>query len=670
MRLYTKTVALAMLLAAAPAWTQAPAISETRYRVTAGPVEAEVTPAGLDVLWHKDLWLLGDSHSDPRPAVSGVVLTTGWKTLASTAISDCEAPAVSRQAGQVRLALSGVASETGGAGRWAWRQELVFEPARVVLRYELQELASPTAPIIGGGHRLQFVVPRDQVLGPRRPENVHEPGLAVQVTKTDGEVVSTPFGGQPNISATPAAVALPFGDARVTYRLAGDLQSVELWNGGWEQRMNLFLRPGKTIRAEVTVDLGELVREPGPVAVEPIPPRPRPWLTADLPERRRPDEVLRLLQCTPAVRAYDKPPTPVPTEEKNRLMAEVGKHFEAVELFIAWSNWWYARWDEEPKLREHARALAREAQEWVDAAHRHGVLAALSLSWAAPGCSEWETALVPQFQGEYLDPDRGEFVKDPRFFDWSQDEAAQYAYRAWRDVASLLRDVDFLFFNEPTWRLQPWHRVPLSSPSALASWRAFTGRSDTRLPAKAWCKPTDRTDGSATVQDWRQWQDWLATLYARMIQTQARAVADANASNPRYRGAIWFQNKQWVGPEWACDLDRLCALPEVTYIVCEYCTDARAGVWREFRYFAAKHGKKLSSFVNFGYYDSRAPGRVRYEGTAEGFAAAAGMGVGECVDMIAAYPAESVLPWSEGFHAERTRLWDEITGPYVKGPGG
>lgn len=663
-------VSLAALLLTAvvtgPARAQEPGATDLRYRVTAGLLEAEVTPQGLDVLWYRDTWLLGDSHSDPRPAVAGVVLTEGWKTLAGTVGSRCEAPQVSVEDGAARFVLTGETEEAGGPGRWQWRQELTLSGAEVRLRYELRQIAAPRAAIIGGGYRLQVTVPRDEVLGPRRPENVAEPGLPVEVITADGATVITPFGGQPNFIARPRVVTLPFAGKRVRWRLSESVERVEFWNAGWAQRMNLMLRPGETVEAEAVVDLGELEVGQVPVRVEEVPPRPRPWLTAEIPAREPPGEVLRLVQNLPTIIAYDKPPKHVPTEEKDRLVGELSKHFEVVELFIAWSNWWYAQWQEDPRKREHAENIARETQEWIDAAHRCGMRVALSLSWASPGCSEWETTLVPQFQGETFDPQTGSFPKAPKAFDWANPEAVEFAYRAWRDVASLLRDVDFLFFNEPTWRLQPWHQVAVFSQSALQSWREFTGRGDARLPAKPWCSPTDRTDNNAGIKDWRLWEDWMATLYARMIQTQARAVAAANHANPRYRGAIWFQNKNWVGPKWACDLEKVCAIPEIAYIICEYCTNPREEIWRQFCYAAARHGKRLGSFVNFGYYDAQAPGRVRYEGPDEAFAAAARMGIEQKVDMIAAYPADSVLPWSEAFHAARTRLWDEVTGPYAR----
>ncbi|MBC7289288.1 MAG: hypothetical protein H5T86_14865, partial [Armatimonadetes bacterium] len=535
---------------------------------------------------------------------------------------------------------------------------------RVTVEYELEERREPGARVIGGGYRLQFIVPREQVLGERRTEEMHLPGKPIDVRTVQGSV-TVPFGGEGNIIRAPIELTMPHEDRKVRWIVGGDVEAVELWNGGWRQCVNFFLKPSGRMRVRVTLDLSDLDNMASPTRLERVPARPKPWLESPPPRRKRPEQVIRFVQGTPAVIAYDKPPGHVPVEEKERFMAEVAKHFEAIEVFVGWRNWWYALWEKEPLRKEIALAIAREAQEWVDAAHRHGVLAALSLSWAAPGCSQWETPLVPDYQGEYFDPDTGQFVKDPQFFDWANPEAAHFAYRAWKDVASLVRDVDFLFFNEPTWRLQPWYRFPMFSRHALASWREFLGDPAARLPAKRYCKPTDRTDNEATVEQWQRWQDWLASLYANMLRVQARAVQDANAGNRRYKGAIWFQNREWVGPNWACDPDKVFAIPEITYVVCEYCTDPQAEIWRLFKYYAHKHGKKLGSFVNFGYYDPQAPDRVRFEGTDEGFARGVRMGVDELVDMIAAYPVEPVLPWSKAYHAARTRIWDEITGPYV-----
>lgn len=481
------------------------------------------------------------------------------------------------------------------------------------------------------------------------------------IETVDGQHVTTPFGGQPNNIHRPVGLRLPWDNKSIRFQFSGDADQVELWNGGWRQQVNLSLRPGEHIGARVTIDLAALGNTAEEVRVERVPARPAPWREAVIAPRRRQGRLLRLVQSTPSIRAYGEPPARTPREEKDKFMAEVSRHFDVVEVFVAWTNWWYARWDEDPSRRKHATAVAREVQEWVDAAHRHGVMAALSLSWAAPGCSMWETALVPEFQGKYLDPDTGRFINDRRFFDWANDEAVEFAYRAWRDVAALMRDVDFLFFNEPTWRPQPWHRFPMFSSHALRSWQQSTGRENALLPAKSWCKPTHRTNNLATAEEWQQWQDWLSSLYAKMIRTQARAVADANKDNPRYRGAIWFQNKEWIGPKWACELDKVFAIPEISYVVCEYCTDAKSDIWRQFKYYCHKYNKRLGSFVNFGWYDPQAPGRVRYQGTIEGFAAAVRMGLDEGVDLVAAYPVASVLPWSGGYNEDRTRVWDDLT---------
>jgi len=184
------------------------------------------------------------------------------------------------------------------------------------------------------------------------------------------------------------------------------------------------------------------------------------------------------------------------------------------------------------------------------------------------------------------------------------------------------------------------------------------------LPAKPWTPETNRTDPTATVDDWLEWRRWIATLYQRRMRLCTDAFTDANRGNPRYGGAIWFQNAEWVGLPWGCDLDLLCQVPGISYFVCEYCTDPWADIWQQFRYWTSKHNKKLSSFVNLGYYSPDAPGRLRFEGSDEGFRKAVRMGVDESVDMIALYHSDALVPSSPAYHAERTRIWDEVTRPY------
>ena len=644
-----------------------------RYRALASAVELEVTSVGIDLLSFDDDYVLGDAHSDPRPIAQLKVLTKGWRTIASPMFEEDAHITVQKSDDVVAFDLSGEMRERDARdaakmlrGRWRWHQRIKFAMGnRIELRCEIEQLAPPTQTIISDGYRLQFILPRKQVLGERTPENIHEPGKEVVVQLRDGGEVRTPFGGKPNILQHPAMVWLPFDGKRIAFVFEGDINAIEFWNGGWRQTMNLFLKRARQINARVTLDLSELQPKVSEVVCELVPPRPMPWLKARLPKRRLPSEFLRFVQHAPTIIAYDKLQRHVPIDEKDKFMREVAKHFEVIEMAVAWTDWRYELWSHDEKARKHAEEIIRETQEWIDAAHRNGVLVAISLL-TSPGTSRYEVHRVPQFQGEYFDPHTGRFVRDKHFFDWASERAREYAYRAWRAVAERLRDVDFLFFNEPHFRLRPWHRLPLFSEAALNDFRHYLGNEKALFPAKPYCKPTLRTKNDATIADWRRWEDWVAHVYARMLRIQAKAFADANRANPRYRGAIWFQNVEWVGAKWGVDLDKVFAIPEITYVVAEYCTRSDSPAWRQFRYYAHKHGKRLASFVNFGYYDARAPGRVRYDGTDESFAQAVRMGVSEHVDMMAAYPMWSLLPWSPAFHAERVRLWDEITREYLR----
>jgi hypothetical protein len=251
-------------------------------------------------------------------------------------------------------------------------------------------------------------------------------------------------------------------------------------------------------------------------------------------------------------------------------------------------------------------------------------------------------------------------MKEKKQFDWCSAKAREYAYEAWRAAASKIKGADFLFFNEPHFRLRPWYQSPFFSEAALADFRAWRRDPKALFPSKPYARPTPRTDNNATLSDWRRWEDWVADVYARMISLQCRAVADANRDNPKYGGAIWFQNVNWVGPDWGTDLDRICAIPEVRYVVCEYCTSAASPHWRKFKYCATKHGKFAASFVNIGWYDEKSPGRVRYQGTTADFEAACRMGVAENAGMIALYPADSFYPWSPAYNPERVTVWDKV----------
>ncbi len=655
------------LLVALLAVVATPVLSQTPpFVVSCGALECEFTRHGLDALRWRDRPVIGDSFSDARPCLQPVLLKQGWQRLARPTDEGAREAVVERTEDAVTVKLSGVMSEDGdGPGRWDWQQTWAFRAnGLLTVDHRLEQLVASRER--WWLHRWQLIGNRTELFVEYPNKDKHTPGKPIPIHSRDGRDVTPLFGGEGNIVAQPERVELPFAGHKVILRPDAQARSVELWNGWWQQCINFELPVAETVETSLEVDLSDLPQTAAPrFALAEVPPEEQPWETAQLaplpPVTRR----LRLAQQAPGVIAWGEV-RPHKEEDLERFFAEMAKHFDIMELGVAWTDWkWDLGWDRDEAARKHAEAIAAEVRKEVRLAHRHGIKIALSLNFggSGPGVGKLETRRQPQFQGETFDPETGAFAKNRDAFDWANQAAVASARRAFTDCARLVGPVDYLFFNEPLWRMSTWYAVPLFSEAALADFREFVGDPQARFPAKPYAADTPRTDNQATAADWKRWSDWAQDRFARSIRVQAEAFAAANAGNPDYGGAIYFQHVGWTGPQYAVDLDRLAALPQVTWLVAEYVTDARSPLWRKFRYYAARHGKPLSSFVNIGQYDPDSPGRVKYEGTDAGFEAAVEMGIAENAPMVTLYPADSLDRASPAFHAARTAIWDRLTAP-------
>lgn len=640
-----------------------------QWLVTLGPIELEVSDRAIEGVTWRGIYIFGDHHSNRRPVAAPRLLTDRWQRLAEPAFADSQVALERRDGGAAAITWTGSMRENDGPGLWRWTQQATLSPdGALTLRYQCKVETPPKRPV--RYHRYCFVMNRGEVLAPKGREKITRKtaGKPVTATLADGQAVTRGFGESPNILQRPRTIALPFQGHAIRLGCDTNVRSTEFWNAGWAQMTNLALpAPAPSAQCELTVDLAELLAQAGATArIERIPPRDKPWLVADVPERAKPLRPLRFAQCTPSINNWHGR-TKLDSVETERQVTEMVKHFDVVELSLAWADWRYGDgWDSNPAALAAVDALAAKAQEWIDIGHNHKLMLALDLTFGGgePGTGKHETRRKPEFQAEVFDPAAGEFHKVDTQFDWANADGLVYARQAWRGAAARIHGADFLFFNEPHYRLRPWHRAPFFSEAALADFRRFCRDPQARFPAKAWAKPTDRTEPDAAQTDWRRWEDWIAAVYARRIQVCTEAVREANLDNPLYRGAIWFQNVEWIGPDWGTDLDKICALPEVKYIVCEYCTNADSEHWRKFRYFAHKHGTKLSSFVNICWYDGLSKSRYRFQGDDASFRRAVAMGVGEHADMISLYHCAPTFPWHPAYHPSRTRIWDETTQPY------
>ena len=639
---------------------------ETPFVVTLGAIECEFTKSHLDVAKWRDRFVIGDPHSDPRPTTRLLLLKKGWKRLAMPEDEHSREPVVERSDDRLVVRLAGVMHEVNdGPGRWEWRQAWTIERSGVLrLDYGLSQLAEPAEN--WWLHRITLIGNRTELFVEYPNKDKHTPGKPIPIRTRDGKQVAPLFGGEGNIVDRPVEVRLPYAGHEIILRPDEQARRVELWNGWWRQDINFELPVKPQIETRFEMDLSGLPQIEQPrFSIRPLPREEQPWLAADIPDLPPVARPTRFAQGTPSIIAWGEVRTHA-EEKLERFFDEMSNHFDVMELPVAWTDWkWDLGWDKNPAARKHAETIAAEVKKQVRIAHKHGIKIAISLNFggSGPGAGKLETRRQPQFQGEWFDPESGEFTKNRDFYDWGNPEAVKQARGAWEDCARLIGPVDYLFFNEPLWRMLTWYKVPLFSEAALADFRQFTGEPQARFPAKPYAPETPRTDNQAGFEQWRQWYDWVQDRLARMVATQAAAFASANANNPDYGGAIYFQNVNWTGPKWAVDLDRIAAIPEVTWLCAEYVTRADHPLWRKFKYFATKHNKMLSSFVNIGYYDPDKPGRVRYEGTDEGFEAAVRMGIEQNAPMITLYPAEALDSHSPGFNATRTAIWDRVTIP-------
>lgn len=637
----------------------------TPFTVTYGALECEFTRSHLDALRWRDRNVFGDPFEDPRPCAEPLLLKPGWQRLARATDDGARDPVVERTTDAVTVRLAGeMREEADGPGRWAWQQVWTLRASgRLRLDYQLTAVARPREQ--WWLHRWQFIGNRGELFVEYPNPDKRTPGKPIPIHTRDGRDVAPLFGGEGNIVIAPERVELPFAGHRVVVFPGPQARSVELWNGWWRQCLNFEFPVAATVADSLEIDLSALPQVAEPVfALAPVPTEAQPWLAAalaPLPPVARP---LRFVQNAPTIIASGAVRSR-PDAELERFYSEMARHCDVMELMVGWTDWkWDLGWERDAAARQHAENIAAEIQKQVRIAHQHGVKLALSLNFggSGPGVGVLEARRQPEFQGETFDPQTGAFTRNLEAFDWANSQAVASARRAFLDCARLVGPVDYLFFNEPHWRMNPWYQAPLFSAAALADYRAFAGDPQARFPAKAYAVDTPRTNNRATAAEWQRWYDWAQERFARAIGVQAEAFAVANADRSDYGGAIYFQHVGWTGPRYAVDLDRIAALPGVTWLVAEYVTDATSPQWRKFRYYAARHHKQLSSFVNIGQYDPAKPGRVRYEGTDEGFAAAVQMGLTEHAPMIALYPADSLDSASPAFNASRTAIWDRLTG--------
>lgn len=653
---------LALVLLATAAFAGEPAC----VIVTAGALEAEFTDHGLDALFHRDRHLFGDPHSDRRPVAWPELLKPGWKTLWEP---DSTVPiAVAETADGVVVKTAGVNREKDGSGRWAWTQVWTLTRAgQLKLDYTCRQTAVPTTK--PWQSRVSFILNGNEVFTKPPNKDQHTPGREIPVTTRDGKTVDPRFGSPEAIVQQPQRVVLPYAGVTIPVTVSDTAQVVELWNGWWQQRMSFFLNlPTEAgVSTSVSIDLSALPQVTGQAqTIDRRPAVVEPWETGELPSLPVPQHPFRFGQNAPTIIAWGDVKS-APAEAQETFFEATSKHFEVLELMIGWTDWKYDLWQTDPKAKAHAEAIAKAAREELDLAAKYGLTLAPSFEFggSGPGSGKLETRRMPHFQGETFDPETGEFTRQRDLFDWANPAAVEFARAGWRDAAKLIGRFDWLFYNEPHDNLQTWYKVPYFSGAALADFRRTVGDPAAKFPAKPYAKPTDRTDNQATPADWQRWREWCLDVYARRIQTLTEAVAEAQAENPDYHGAIYFQNVGWAVPKYGVDLDRVAAIPGIALLVAEYVTDADAEPWRRFKYFATKHHKPLASFVNLAQYDPDKPGRARFEGTAEQFGNAVRMGIDEQAAALVLYPVSPTIPSDPGYNEARTRLWDELTAPYV-----
>ncbi len=634
------------LLAALPSWA-------AWYDVSAGPVELRLTETRVERLLVRDRFVFGDPREYRGPAIAAELLDRKWHSV--LAEGERQPPQVVGQDDDgATIRLAGEFRGKAG-GRWPWRMELVLQANRkLVVEYRMQEAEAPQEPV--AFHRLSFTYPSVQALGPgRRPEHAQEPGRPVTTTDRAGKTQTGPFGSEPNIIAAPKRILLPWDERHITLVLSDNVGQVEYWQGGWAQRINLSLpRPGEEVVTRVEIDLSELARQPlRPVSLREVADPLDRWRTHPVERLPQPARVLRMVQSLPAY--SDKTDA-----EMDQLCRDLAKHFDVVQLHWAYYPWKYLQAQRDEQARAYLEGKVKLIQRWIDACRRAGLEPALSVNWSPPVANKQDLKAALELQGERFEPKSGKFVQVEGAYDWGSAEAAKVAADALEDIASRLKGVSYQWFDEPCYKLHTWFEAPFFSKASLADYRRFVGDREARFPAKPYAADTERTNNRATAKDWADWYRWVQSVYTRMIRGWVEAVAKANADNPDYRGAIWFQHNQWWGREYGIDLDQVFAIPGLTWVVCEYCTDASNANYKAFKHYAIRHGKHFSTFVNVGWYDATQPGSVRYQGTPEGYRKALEFCFAEHAAAITAYPSWSFQTSSKAFNPERVRIWDEV----------
>ena len=640
-------ICLALALCAACCWAR-------KYELAAGSIELRLTETQVESVLVRDRYALGDPREYRGPAIAPGLLGAKWGSVVSA--ENAQPPQIIEQTGErATVRLEGEYRGNEG-GRWVWTLDLsILASRRLAIDYRIRQTEAPPKP--PAYHRLSFTYPFAQALGPgRRPEHVKDPGRPVTTVDRAGKPQTVPFGGQPNIIAQPGTLELPWDDQKMRFALSDNVSRVEYWNGGWAQRINLSLpRPEGEVAARVEIDLSEIAPEPVlPVSLREVEDPLARWRDHPPETLPPPKEVLRLVQSLPAY--SDKT-----DEEMDRWCEDLAKHFDIVQVHWAYWAWGYLQAEEDPKMREYLDSKIELVHRWLDACHRAGLKPALSVNWSPPVASKNDLKHTPELQGERFDPEAGKFSPAEGQFDWGDPAKAQLAFDALRDIASRLKGVSYQWFDEPCYRLHTWFEAPFFSEGALADFREFVGDPQARLPAKPYAADTPRTNNRATPERWDEWYRWVQSVYTRMIRGWVEAMAEASRDNPEYGGSIWFQASSWWGRQYGIDLDQVFALPGITWVVCEYCTNADDPSFKAFRHYAIQHGKNLSTFVNAGHYDATQPGSVRYEGTLEGYRRAVEFCFDQNASGITAYPSWSFLAEHEAFHEDRVRIWDEVT---------
>ncbi|MFQ6099168.1 MAG: sugar-binding protein, partial [Armatimonadota bacterium] len=351
-------------------------------------------------------------------------------------------------------------------------------------------------------------------------------------------------------------------------------------------------------------------------------------------------------------------------ERAEMLCRELARHFHVTELGVSYFCWRYPEW-KDPGVREMRDEVVAHLRAYVEAAHTHGLQVALSHFAAAyPGCSERELAARPEYRAMALDPATGEAVPSANGppFDYANPEALDYALRAWRELLELLPPFDYLFYNENCLinpRETTYYRCGFYSDGALADYRRFVGDPTARFPVREGVAEGQRTFRSDDAAVWERYYDWRESVFTRYLQGYARVAAEVFGRTGRYKGAIYFQHKDWVGRDVAIDLEEALDSPHIAWLVCEYARSPEDPQLRLFESAAREHGKRFSTFINVGHYHPLQPGGMR-PNSPRGIRRVFEMSVALGADGICAYPGRWVVPGEPEYSPSLTAIWDAL----------